>query len=435
MTELAHSKPRVVLGLSPQAERKVEVLLYDGEVPFELVATTLEAQELIRAVEVRQPDAVLVSHDFSGLALAHWDQVRAAGARLVGLAVDAREKPALDSIGVEAILDPGASRQELLAALTGASPTPVPEAAPAPRRERAEDDGSVLAVIGAKGAPGASECAASLAALAADRWETLLLEVDALGGGLALRLGADPSEGSILGLIRATQAGEGSLKELLERWRCQREGWPDVLLGAPDSAALADQQPGALTNALAALTPEYPLVVCDVGFLLDARQPLARLHREVLVSADAVVLVLGASEVQLRDGLRQLDVILEIVDPDQLRLIVNGFAGPSAASRDAIEATITAHLGRADAVDAWLPWDTRGAQHANNRGLPIAAAHRRSRYTKALSGLLDSMFEPTPSPSARRRRRLPVPEALRRSQPPAPAQQYEEAEVALPWQT
>jgi Flp pilus assembly CpaE family ATPase len=434
MTELAHPKPRVVLGLSPQAERKVEALLYDGDVQLELVATTLEAHELVQAVEDRQPDAVLVSQDFSGLALAHCDRIRAAGARFVGLAVDAREKPALEALGVEASIDPGASREELFAALTGASVASTPTPAPAPRRERGEDDGSVLAVIGAKGAPGASECAASLAALATDRWETLLLEADALGGGLALRLGADPNEGSILGLIRATQAGEGSLQELLERWCCEREGWPAVLLGAPDSGALADQQPGALTNALAALAPEYPLVVCDVGFLLDARQPVARLHREVLVSADAVVLILGASEAQLRNGLRQLDVILEILDPDQLRLIVNGLGGPSAASRDAIEATIAAHLGRADAVDAWLPWDTRGAQHANNRGLPIAAAHKRGRYTKALSGLLDSMFEPTASPSARRRRRVAVPEALRRGQPPAPAQQYEE-EVALPWQT
>lgn len=434
MTELATPKPRVVLGLSPQAERKVEALLYDGEVPLELVATTLEAHELVHAVEDRQPDAVLVSHDFSGLAPAHCDQVRAAGARLVGLAVDAREKPALEALGVETSVEPAASRQELLAALTGVSaPTPTPPAA-TPRRERGNDDGSVLAVVGAKGAPGASECAASLAALATDRWETLLLEADALGGGLALRLGADPSDGSILGLIRATQAGEGSLQELLERWRCEREGWPAVLLGAPESGTLADQQPGALTTALAALAPEYPLVVCDVGFLLDARQPVARLHREVLVSADAVVLVLGASEVQLRDGLRQLDVILEILDPEQLRLIVNGLGGSSAASRDAIEATITAHLGRADAVDAWLPWDTRGAEHANKRGLPIAAAHRRGRYTKALSGLLDSMFEPTARTSARRGRRLPVPEALRRGQPPASAQQYEE-EVALPWQT
>ena len=60
--------------------------------------------------------------------------------------------------------------------------------------------------MGAKGAPGASECAASLAALAAQRWPTVLVEVDALGGGLDVRLGADATQGSLLGLISAATA-------------------------------------------------------------------------------------------------------------------------------------------------------------------------------------------------------------------------------------
>ena len=61
-----------------------------------------------------------------------------------------------------------------------------------------------------------------------------------LGGGLAARLAADPSHGSILGLIRATQAGEGALRELVERWLIEPDGWPAVLLGASDGQALVN---------------------------------------------------------------------------------------------------------------------------------------------------------------------------------------------------
>ncbi len=87
--------------------------------------------------------------------------------------------------------------------------------------------------MGAKGAPGASECAASLAALAARSWPTVLVEIDALGGGLDVSLGADSSQGSLVGLIRAAN-GSGVQRELVEHWMTEIPGWPPTLLGPPD---------------------------------------------------------------------------------------------------------------------------------------------------------------------------------------------------------
>ena len=89
-------------------------------------------------------------------------------------------------------------------------------AAAMPGRQEA---GLVLAVIGSKGSPGASECAWSLAALADRRWPTLLVECDLLGGALALRVAGDPATGSLLGVANA--AGSMSvdeIAELLPRW-------------------------------------------------------------------------------------------------------------------------------------------------------------------------------------------------------------------------
>ena len=130
---------------------------------------------------------------------------------------------------------------------------------PAPvRPERRDDAGSILAVVDAKGAPGASECAASLAALAARSWPTVLVEIDALGGGLDVRLGADANEGSLLGLVRAANGG-GVQAELVERWLTEVAGWPAVLLGAPEPQSLIElAQPGEHDRALTSARPAVP---------------------------------------------------------------------------------------------------------------------------------------------------------------------------------
>jgi Flp pilus assembly CpaE family ATPase len=358
---------------------------------------------------------VLLSPELSGLTAAHCARVRASGVRLVGLALDEHEREALAALSVDEMIDSTVSQDALLTAIRGtvreARPAAVTPAPVGP--ERRDDAGSILAVVGAKGAPGASECAASLAALAARSWPTVLVEIDALGGGLDVRLGADANEGSILGLVRAANGG-GVQAELVERWLTERAGWPAVLLGAPEPQSLIElAQPGAITRALTSLAPLYPLTVCDVGAFLADGHAAAALHREALIAADAVLLVLGARDTQLRHGLRQLDLLLGTlgIPPERLRVIANGIGAPGTASRSAITQTITAHLAeRGVTVDAWVPWDTRGLTRAQRRGMPLATARQRSRYSSAISRLLEELFLPTVTPTAKgRKRRLSSP--------------------------
>jgi Flp pilus assembly CpaE family ATPase len=380
------------------------------------------ADELAREVQERSPEAVLLSPELSGLTPGHCERVRATGTRLVGFALDQHERDALHALGVDATVGPEVTREELLAAVGPRSGKPrqatatVTDSPPTARRERAAGRGSVLAVLGVRGAPGASELAASLAALSARRWATVLMEADALGGSLAARLGVDPGDGSIMGLIRATQAGEDGLRDLIERWLIQPDGWPHVLLGPSDPHTIGElARPGMMTAALDALASLYPLVVCDVAFLLtDGQQQPVHLHREALINADAVLLVIGSRESQLHAGLRQLDLLLDTlgVPAERVRIVVGQAGGPSSADKRAITNTIAARLAeRGVNIDAWLPWDRRGAKRAEQQGRPIALARRHGPYARTTKSLLDELFlTTTPAPRAKRRKqRLPAP--------------------------
>jgi Flp pilus assembly CpaE family ATPase len=415
-------RPRVVLALSTIAERQVEPLIFDRDQPLEILSSVAVADELAREVQEHRPDAVLLSPALSGLTESHCERVRAAGTRLVGLALDQHERDLLDALGVDTTIGSEVPREELIAAVKTREgerhdQNAMPAAPrPAQRERREEDRGSVLAVLGVRGAPGASELAASLAALAARRWATVLVEADALGGSLAARLGVDPGDGSLTGLIRAIDAGESGVRELVERWLVQPEGWPAVLLGPSDPRIVSElAKPGVMTAALDTLAALYPVVVCDVAFLLtDGQQQPVHLHREALINADAVLLVLGSREAQLHAGLRQLDLLTDglAIPAERVRIIVGQAGGPASAHKQAITNTITARLAeRGLSVDAWLPWDARGARRAEQQGQPIALARQRGPYARAVNRLLDELFVAAASaPKAKRRkRRLPRP--------------------------
>jgi Flp pilus assembly CpaE family ATPase len=291
----------------------------------------------------------------------------------------------------------------------------------------------VLAVVGSKGAPGSSELAASFAAIVARDWRLLLSELDGDGGQLALRLGADPREGSLLGLARALQANEPELEALLPHWLVEAgRGWPPVLLGPPDSPAdLAETTgPGLVERLLAVLAASFPLVVCDVGQRLRRSgepDPSTRLHRDVLVSADAVVQVIGSRQEQLRAGLAQTELLLEelAIAPERLRVVVNGQPG-CVLPRSADTAAVGQELARFGlVVDAWLPFDGKALRASTRLGVPLAAARPKGPYASALRELVSAVLLPsTPQPLARKRRLRPA--------APAPERRPLE-EVRLPW--
>jgi hypothetical protein len=248
-----------------------------------------------------------------------------------------------------------------------------------------------------------------------------------------VRADADPQQGSLLGLGRALHRGDPELDELFPRWLVGGErGWPQLLLGAPDPQRTLHEivAPGGVRALVGFLADRFDLVVCDVGHRLvrmGEPDPAVRLHRDLLVSADAVLLVLGGRPEQLHDGFRQLGLLLDelALAPERLRIAVNAQPATSThASADSVAAIAHALEERELAVDIWLPWDAGALRASLRLGLPLAVARRRGRYARAVERLLDATVAPSGEDA-------PEPEPDDVVQAPATAEAV--AEVALPW--
>ena len=361
-------------------------------------------------------------------------RARARGARLVGLALDEHDRQALSALAVDETVDADAGADALRRALarrtdrTGRAST-----------SRCADDaasrgrGSVIAVIGSKGAPGASECAASLAALAPRRWPTRPRR--------AATRSAAPStcawpptrtQGSLLGVARAADAGD-------ERTRasCSSAGWQRATAGRrccsaqprPAQALPELARPGAVAEALSALAAVTPLGVLDVGFQLDAgrRRRTGRAHsprgarrrRRRPARARRARRPAPRRARAARAAARQLAITTRAAARRRQR--------PRRTRRHRRPRTLTETLAqrlaeRGLALDAALPWDGRALAKATRAGLPLAIAHPRGRYARTLTRLLEQLFLPV-APEPRERKRMLTP----------PAPRAADEEVALPW--
>src|SRR5205085_6085858 len=127
--------------------------------------------------------------------------------------------------------------------------------------------------------------------------------------------------------------------------------WPRGLVAPTDVHAHIDElaQPGLVRAALDAAATVYPLVVADVGALLSLPGEIpkaVRVHREALLTADAVLLVIGAREQQLRAGRIQLTSLLEElgIKRQQLRIAVSGVGAPGAGSKKELESVLAPEL-------------------------------------------------------------------------------------------
>jgi secretion/DNA translocation related CpaE-like protein len=162
--------------------------------------------------------------------------------------------------------DGGAWLADVLAGRTGASqPT------------------SRISVLGGSGGVGASTLAVGLACAGKALGASALVDLDALGGGVDLLLGAERAPGWRWDRLRAARGQIGDLSGQVPAV----EGLTLVSMGREDWAPVTRD---AVAAVLASLTRSSELIVMDVGRSLDAgaREALRGADRTVLVCAQDV---------------------------------------------------------------------------------------------------------------------------------------------------
>lgn len=231
----------------------------------------------------------------------------------------------------------------------------------------------VVAVVGGSGGVGASTLAAALAQVVAERAApgpagggagAALVDVDTLGGGIDLLLGAERVAGWRWPRLNAAEGHLGDLRPYLP----VVDGVSVVAMARGAAVDLAREPLAAITTALRAW---HAVVVVDVG------RSLAPSAREALRLATRQVLVVGAGVRAVASARQSVDVL----GLDRAELAVR-------RGRGALPADLVAEaVGRP--VLARLP-DEPGLAGAAERGEPPARGGRRA-YRRAVVALAERL--------------------------------------------
>jgi secretion/DNA translocation related CpaE-like protein len=221
---------------------------------------------------------------------------------------------------------------------------------------------SRISVLGGSGGVGASTVAVGLACAGATLGATALVDLDALGGGVDLLLGAERVPGWRWDRLRAARGQIGELGSQVP----SVAGVTLVSMGREDATVVTRDAVGAV---LASLARSNALVVMDVGRSLDAGA------REGLRGSDRTVLVC-AQDVR---GVAAARMTLSAAEPPGAGVVVRLRRGGAIRPADVAAALGLPLLGTIPQDPALMP--------AAERGVPPARAAGRA-WLRACASVL-----------------------------------------------
>ncbi len=229
---------------------------------------------------------------------------------------------------------------------------------------------TLIAVVAAKGSPGATTTSAALAAAGATRAiPTLLVELDPAGGSLALetQLSLDPGLGTLMAAARR------GLDPTLVTAHSQVLGNGVEVLLAPTAADRATRVAHTLTNKLIEALADRPgLTIVDCG-----RWDRDNEVTPLLAAADHILLVLRPTLAGTEAARTRLPGLIGINPSSALVCIGDE---PYSASDVAEAIGVPA--------EAPIAYDRRAARLVVS-GMPLDRWLRRSSLIRSASGLLD----------------------------------------------
>ena len=311
--------------LAGDARREPEVAAaISAEPTLELVLRCVDRVEALAAIRGGSLDLVLAVGPTPWFDFQCVEEARRRGLRAAGIAGDPVEVEMLEVTGFE-VVPPGTQVSALLQALEEES-SPGPPSVP-----RGDRNGRLVAVWGAKGAPGRTSMAIELAAILAEAEpDTALVDADLHGGDVAQLLGI---VGELPGIVPF--ARRGARGELLD------PGWTDELRRAGRSGPVV--VPGLLRAdlwqevsafgweaLLESCRTSFRFTVVDAGFCLECDLAGAAVGAErhavaraTIRAADRVVAIVRADPVGIKNFLWSLSDGRELELEEKLVVVLN----------------------------------------------------------------------------------------------------------------
>lgn len=243
-----------------------------------------------------------------------------------------------------------------------------------------------VAFIGARGGVGTTTVALSVAwiLLHEKKMQTAVIDLDLHFGNLALSLDLEP----VRGMRQALENPERTDGLLLSSTIVKSEENLHILAAEESLRDMLRFEPDSAGTLLNALSQDYDCLIVDVPRALDAAS------RQILATAQTVVVVCDLSLASLRDAFRISDLVKSLGQTIKPLFVANQ-----------VGSTHRGEIGRAEferglgsPLDFVIPFDVKGARAAALTGKPLPSADRGSKAAaemRRLATLLSGREAPT----------------------------------------
>lgn len=370
----------------PEEEGRLAAEL-SGRSGIELIMRCVDRVEVLAVARARSVDALVMA------GVAGWfDQELAyeldrTGVKLLASARDPLEAEQLTVLGAM-LVRRGASADELVTALSVETPQQPPIKIPS-----GGGSGKVVSVWGPKGAPGRTTIAVELAhAFAMRDPSTILVDGDPYGGDVVQLLGIVEDLPTVVWAAR--RAARGETAQVMADLRRAGESGPIVLPGLPRPEFWADVSEHGWTELLEALRGSFDNVVVDTGFCLEAGEDLLsagaqgrnRMTRIALRTSDRVVVIFKADPVGIKNLIRDLTELEQLVDPDRFLFAANRVRRGQEGD---IADLLKRHVGRRPAV--YVPESVAETAHSMSSGRTVRESDPGSDLVRSIDVMAEAL--------------------------------------------
>lgn len=332
-------RPLRVITLAGDARREPEVAAAITREPaLELVLRCVDRVEALAAVRGGSIDAAVAVGPVGWFDYQCLQEVRARGVRVLGLANDPLQVEGLEVAGFE-VIPPDRTVADLPELIAGPALSAPPK--------KPVNPGRLIAVWGAKGAPGRTTVAVELAsALALSEPSTLLLDADLYGGDVAQILGIAAELPGLVSLARHGARGELAGTFWNEELHRAEPHGPAVVPGLLRAELWEEVSSFGWSALLDAAVGSFRFTLADVGFCLEPSRGTPgrnEVARSTVAAADRVIAVVRADPVGVKSFLWSLNDIRDLDLSERLLVVLNRVR--PGETKD-LRAVLKRHLGR-----------------------------------------------------------------------------------------